>query len=355
MTGVDVVVPCYNYAGYLEWCVGTLLNQQGVRVRVLIIDDASDDETPDVGRRLAAGDPRVEFRRHDKNAGHIATYNEGMLDWASAEYSLLISADDGLAPGALARATRLMAARPGAGLTYGMATIITDDHGPADAGTADADHRIVTAPRFIERCCRVGNPVTSPTAVVRTAIQKRLGGYRADLPHTADMEMWMRFALHGEVGVLRAVQAYYRCHGRNLSSGYYARLLGDRREQILAFRDLESRLGAVIPEFPSWFAAMGARLGRGAIRVAHEAFESGDDDGYRECVAFAAEVFPGMRRSGVWMKLRMKQLMGRRALRRVRPLWSRLRGGVPTPVAPVRAGATFRPGAMTGWWPDDTR
>ena len=99
MTGVDVVVPCYNYARYLDWCVGTLLSQADVDVRVLIIDDASEDDTPSVGERLASADPRVEFRRHEKNAGHIATFNEGLLGWASAPYSLLISADDGLAPG----------------------------------------------------------------------------------------------------------------------------------------------------------------------------------------------------------------------------------------------------------------
>jgi glycosyltransferase involved in cell wall biosynthesis len=108
MSGVDVVVPCYNYARFLPRCVSSILDQQDVNVRVLIIDDASSDDTPQVGQRLAELDPRVEFRRHDVNCGHIATYNEGLLGWASAKYSLLLSADDMLAPAALARATRLM-------------------------------------------------------------------------------------------------------------------------------------------------------------------------------------------------------------------------------------------------------
>ena len=236
MTGVDVVVPCFNYGRYLDWCVGTLLNQAGVRVRVLIIDDASDDDTPEVGRRLAAGDSRVEFRRHEKNAGHIATYNEGLLGWASAEFSLLISADDGLAPGALERAARLMTERPDVGMTYGMATIITDEHGPGPADSVSAEHRIVTGPQYLEHCCRAGNAVPTPTAVVRTELQHRLGGYRSELPHSGDVEMWMRFALHAPVGVLRAVQAYYRHHERSMSMAYYARPLRDRREHLQAFQ-----------------------------------------------------------------------------------------------------------------------
>ena len=36
-------------------------------------------------------------------------------------------------------------------------------------------------------------------------LQQQVGGYRAELPHSGDMEMWMRFAAHAPVGVLRAV------------------------------------------------------------------------------------------------------------------------------------------------------
>jgi len=44
---VDVIVPCYNYGAYLVGCVRSLLDQEGVAVRVLIIDDHSGDNTPE--------------------------------------------------------------------------------------------------------------------------------------------------------------------------------------------------------------------------------------------------------------------------------------------------------------------
>jgi glycosyltransferase involved in cell wall biosynthesis len=94
VSAVDVVIPCSNYARFLERCVSSVLEQPGVDVRVLIIDDTSKDDSEAVGRKLAAADSRVEFRRHEVNKGHIATYNEGLLGWASAEYCLLLSADD---------------------------------------------------------------------------------------------------------------------------------------------------------------------------------------------------------------------------------------------------------------------
>ena len=86
---VDVIVPSYNY-GYLEGCVDSLLSQTGVDARGTIIDDASSDSTREIGKEFAATDQRVAYRRHANNRGHIATYNEGLLEWASADYCLSI-------------------------------------------------------------------------------------------------------------------------------------------------------------------------------------------------------------------------------------------------------------------------
>src|SRR5215831_20496875 len=114
MSSVDVIVPCYRYGHFLRECVESVLSQSDVNVRVLIIDDASPDNTPEVAAELVSEDPRVTFIRHSENKGHIATYNEG-IEWASAEYMLILSADDCLLPGALSRAADLMDARPDVG------------------------------------------------------------------------------------------------------------------------------------------------------------------------------------------------------------------------------------------------
>lgn len=118
MSRVDIFVPCYNYARFLRACVTSALQQDGVQVRVLIIDDASSDETQRLSAQLAREDSRVAFTRHSVNQGHIATYNEG-LGWVEGDYALLLSADDALIPGALARACRLMNDHPEVSFAYG--------------------------------------------------------------------------------------------------------------------------------------------------------------------------------------------------------------------------------------------
>ena len=96
MSRVDVIVPCYNYGNMLRACVRSVLDQEDADVRVIVMDDASTDSTEAVGRRLAAEDPRVEYRRHATNCGHIATYNEALAD-VTADYCMILSADDQLA------------------------------------------------------------------------------------------------------------------------------------------------------------------------------------------------------------------------------------------------------------------
>ena len=141
MTSVDVIIPCFNYAHYLDDCVRSVLTQERVKVRVLIIDDASSDHTPKVASGLSAADPRVTFRRHEKNLGHIATYNEG-IEWVSGKYYLLLSADDYLAHGALGRAAELMDGDPSIGFCHGSADELFPDGRLAKAMPEFAPNRL---------------------------------------------------------------------------------------------------------------------------------------------------------------------------------------------------------------------
>ena len=347
MSAVDVVIPCYNYARFLRRSVESVLNQEGVAVRVLIIDDTSSDDTPEVARLLAQ-DSRVEVRRHAVNQGHIKTYNEGLMGWASAKYSLLLSADDALANGALLRATRLMDENPDVGMHYGMAQLIHEDAEPVhiDAQVKD-EHQIIAGPAFLKHVCSVGNVVPTPTAVVRTALQQKLGGYRADLPHTGDMEMWMRFAANGSVGVSRSVQAYYRLHSANMSSKYYAAIISDRREQLQAASEVHAKWGRSIAGFDTWLSDMARRLGHEALWIASESFDRGDMNSCQLGLECARALYPSISSSGAAWKFRLKRLLGASTWKTVKPLINRLRGlEGDAAIAPIRPT-----GDLTGWWP----
>jgi glycosyltransferase involved in cell wall biosynthesis len=347
---VDVVVPCYRYGHFLRECVESVLSQSDVNVRVLIIDDASPDNTAEVAAMLAGEDRRVRFIRHTKNRGHIATYNEGLLEWASAEYSLLLSADDVLAPGGLARAVRVMDRHRDVGMAYGMALIIGED-GPVRTTLASTnDYQVVPGPLFLQFCCKnFFNPVPTPTAVVRTEVQHRLGGYKSDFPHTGDLEMWMRFAVHGPMAVLREVQAYYRWHGRNMGNVYYDRVTEDRRAQARTYEHVLAPLGKRVPASEQWLRDMPRAMKSQAFGYAANAFDRGERAEYRAWLEFAKEISPQSRHYTAAWPLKIRQLIGQTLWQKIRPALSQIRG---RPVTPWQ-GPRFNPspGDQIGWWP----
>ncbi|MCW2715306.1 MAG: glycosyl transferase family 2, partial [Frankiales bacterium] len=122
---VSVIVPCYRYGHFLPQCVESVTSQIGVDVQVLIIDDASGDGSADVARGIAAQDDRVHVVVHEVNKGHLTTYDEGFA-WADGAFTVLLSADDLLVPGSLARATTLMSAHPEVGFVYGRSVYFVD-------------------------------------------------------------------------------------------------------------------------------------------------------------------------------------------------------------------------------------
>lgn len=320
MSRVDVVVPCYNYAHFLTECVQSVLAQP-IDVRVLVIDDASTDNTAEVAESLKQRDVRVHVIRHAVNQGHIATYNEGLLSWASADYLLLLSADDLLTPGALNRAARFLDENPDAGFVYGRA--ITSE--VPNFGSLPCPHefesRLLTGAEFLELTCRAAaNVVFTPTAVVRTSLQHKVGGYRPDLPHTGDLEMWMRLAAHGSVGVLNCDQAIYRVHGNNMHRKTYTQAMTIIRQHERAFQVLFEGFGDRIPdrECLNRTAMQGVALS--ALRRAMRMLEQGDPAACDEILKLALDLHPGLRSQPEWRRSRLKRALGPKMTLRIRSL-----------------------------------
>ncbi|WP_411505395.1 glycosyltransferase family 2 protein [Brucella anthropi] len=256
MHTVDIAIPNYNYGHYLRACVESVLSQRGVHVRVLIIDNASTDDSVEVAKSLAASDGRVELLLRRKNMGPHASFNES-IDWANSEYFLILCSDDLLAADALERAAGVLSQHADVHLAHGATgqiragdTIPLPTVAPPESGR----WRIRSGEEFIAFACRHAfNPVAGPSAVVRTAIQKQAGYYRASLSHTDDLEMWLRIAMRGAVASTDQIQAFARSHPRNQSAAVNG-ILNWNREFEAGFRSFFDHEGASLPHRRRWFA-----------------------------------------------------------------------------------------------------
>jgi glycosyltransferase involved in cell wall biosynthesis len=308
---VSVIVPCYNYGHVLEGCVASVLAQQGVNVRLLVIDDRSTDGSAEVGRRLAARDERIEFRHHDRNAGLIATANEG-LEWTQGEYVVLLSADDELVPGALQRASAIMGEHPNVGMVYGRPLLAREGRPlPTPTGSWRGTKVWSGADWIRLRCRSAHNCISSPEVVVRSSVQRAVGGYHPDCYHCSDLNMWLRIAAVADIAYVRGVpQAIYRIHAASMLRSREGPLM-DLRERRLAF-DAFFASGAGRLEHPERLQRLAGRaLARQALWRASRAIDRGLDDGLvEELVGFALDVYPGARRLREWRGLRVRTWIG---------------------------------------------
>ncbi len=318
-TCVDVVVPCYNYGRYLTQCVDSILSQTGVDVRVLIIDDASSDDSAQVGARLAARDARVRFVRHEVNKRNIATYNEG-IEWARSELFLLLSADDYLVEGALARAASVFHLDRSVAFLCGRVAVAFEGQPPPEVtstlGMGPLD--IVSGADFIERACDKAdaNPVWAPTAVIRTHLLQQVGGYDPALPHAGDLELWLRLASLGSVAQLGSVQAIYRRHGANMHYSYPG--LANLRQHQLAFESYLVKAGVREPLAAEQRTRYRRGLALGAVRVANDAMNRRLNSTAEEARNFALEMDAGVARTTAWGAMKLRGWVGPRLVDAVR-------------------------------------
>lgn len=223
MASIDVAIPNYQYGRYLRDCVESVLSQGVPQLRVLIIDNASTDNSMEVAQQLASEDGRVSVVRHRTNLGHHASFNEA-IDWAAADSFLLLCADDMLAPGALARCLPVLAQNPQVHLAFGRSTALRPTGMSMLIDPSEARWSVLPSHQLLERFCRTGACcICSCAAVVRTSAMKRVGHYRSTLQHTDDFEFWMRVAaLGGFVAETRSTLARLRVHGNARSASIRA-------------------------------------------------------------------------------------------------------------------------------------
>lgn len=281
VASVTVVIPCYNYGKYLPQLVQSVLSQERVDAKIIIVDDASTDGSLEVATSLAAADSRITVVAHAGNMGHIATYNDGLAR-VESEFVTLVSADDLLSPGALSRATDLMMAHSRVGMVYGLPVEFRSEAGPTvdTAAPSRSSWTIWPGLDWLRLACLRGrNFIFSPEVVMRTAAMRQVGPYTAQLPHSADFEYWLRTAAGWDVGRINGpAQAYYRVHGGNMHLTTFSTMQLDLEHRLAAFQVLGTpELRNQLPDAEGLLQQARRGICREALLLAERTLDSGGE------------------------------------------------------------------------------
>ena len=97
MPQVSIVIPAYNVGPYLQRCLDSVCNQTLHDIEIIVVDDASTDDTQEILQKAARQDHRIVALRHDENKGLHLARKTGVLS-ATGAYTLMLDGDDELDP-----------------------------------------------------------------------------------------------------------------------------------------------------------------------------------------------------------------------------------------------------------------
>ena len=204
-SGVSVVIPTRDRPRLLADAVGSVLEQRGVELDVVVVDDAGETRAADA----LDGEPRVRVVRHPERRGVAAARNTG-IEHAEGEWVAFLDDDDLWAPEKVRVQLDVAAARD-AEFVYGT-TVMFDETGGRAVRLPLAEDRDLV--RGLHTACVVGPP---SSVMVKAEPIRAAGGFDEGFTVLEDWEMWLRLAPSRAAACPEPVVGYRR-HAGNVSA-----------------------------------------------------------------------------------------------------------------------------------------
>lgn len=202
-------MPVRDGGPWVREAVDSVLAQDFDAFELIAVDDGSTDDTPAILADAAARDARVRVLRPE-GRGLVAALTCAVAA-AQGDYIARLDADDVAAPGRLGRQVAVMESRPALGLLGSWADKIDRSGAPIGRLTPETD------PQKLAGLLARTNPFIHSSLMLRTALVRRLGGYRAAFEAAEDYDLWLRIAETAEVANLPEALIRYRWHPGNVT------------------------------------------------------------------------------------------------------------------------------------------
>lgn len=230
----SVILPTYNRAKTLPRAVASVLAQDEPDFELIIVDDASTDQT--AAWLATLDDPRIRVARSERNHGPSAARNTG-IELARAPAIAFLDSDDAYCSRRLSLPLAVLDREPDVVCTLSSSRK-EDKHGQGRA--APLPDVKLAAPAFAWAMLADLVGVESTSITVRTEHAKQAGGFDAALRRTEDREFLIRLARLGALRVLPDVLFEKSWSADGLSNEW----VGAGRDLIPYFRARPEYLGA---------------------------------------------------------------------------------------------------------------
>lgn len=233
---VSVVIPAYRAAGLLEKAIGSVARQTFRDLEVIVVDDASPDDTHAVAKRLLAAHGLAHIAiRLAVNGGPATARNSGVAV-ARGDYVAFLDADDEWLPDKLARQVAMMDADPAMTLCGCQADWVDTEGRTIGPLYRDLPDRLDNGWKLLFWNCYIA----TPCAMARRA-DLGIAPFDTALRVGEDRDLWIRLASNGAVGLVHEKQVIIRTSPSSFMARHAALVLEDTlpmiRRHLLAFSD----------------------------------------------------------------------------------------------------------------------
>lgn len=212
MTMVSVVIPTRNRRVLLSETVASVQEQTFTDWELIIVDEASTDETTDYLSSLH--DPRIRSTRHAHVRGLSAARNTG-LALSRGDLVMFVDDDDLLRPDAIATLRRALSDHPDALAASAACRLFHENGDSVRVYRPAREHS-----RSIWREVLFGWWSNSGQNMYRTAVVRDIGGFDTGLRAVQDRMLWLQLSRRGNVCLVPRVSMEYRQHPEQMTKAW---------------------------------------------------------------------------------------------------------------------------------------
>ncbi len=206
---VSVIIPAYNCGEMLREAVDSVRRQTYQDLEVIIVDDGSTDDTPEVIQAIAAEFSKVRTVRAD-HRGVAAARNRGFAA-ARGEWIAPLDADDLWLDEKLARCMEYLASHKNLSIVYTPMKPVRMDGEPMEGHTKPCHAGRLTRKLFRSIF------IHTPAVVFHKRVIEKCGNLDESLPVSEDYEFWLRISTEFEFGLIDEPLALRRWRPDSLS------------------------------------------------------------------------------------------------------------------------------------------
>jgi len=216
---VSICIPVYNGEPYIFKTLNSAINQTYKNLEIVIFDNCSTDKTAEIIKSFK--DSRITYNLNDKNYGMIINWQK-CLQAANGEFINLLGADDLLKPNAIKTQVEVLINNPDVSLCI-TATNVIDEFDDTIMKRQLFKKSLKIKGKLIAKrsLLRGRNIYGEPSSVLFRKDKSRQVGYFSDaLPHSLDLDYWMRLSYIGDVYYINEFLSDYRVSSTNATSNF---------------------------------------------------------------------------------------------------------------------------------------